>query len=121
MQVGKEIPRNQVLFNLRHSVTTNVLQMTNSELDRVPPAVNISPKAIGLGQTKLKLSVGTIRSNQAEITLMENEIAGGIRTTRELDGEPVVQIEPGRKLPPGCHRIPRQDRKLSIKRIDPGA
>lgn len=50
---------------------------------------------------------------------MENEIAGGIRPARELDGEPVVQIKPGRKLAPCGDRLTRKHGESSIERIDP--
>ena len=50
---------------------------------------------------------------------MENEVARGIRPAGELDGEPVVQIKPGRKLAPCRDRLTRKHGESSVERIDP--
>lgn len=81
MQVGQKVPGYKVLFNGRHFIAAHVLEESGDELDGEPAPLDIGPDTERLGKTKLKVTIGTLRSNEAEITIMENKIPHRIGAT----------------------------------------
>jgi len=120
MQIRKQEATDKVLLYRRHFIATDVLQIPDCKLDRIPTAMHVSADPELLRQAKLEVDIRPGRSNKAEIAVMEHKVPGRIGATRELDGELVVKVKISRERAPCLCFTLCEPFILTIERIKPG-